>query len=106
MEEATRKQTAKKTYSWELVTYEKQGKLFVEWRTNAPFRAQKDRIVVFEKGFPRDAGGHSKAWTWADANKSPWNTDLPFGAEWYVARIAEAAPDGPYVYVEQIITKG
>ncbi|MEM6719760.1 MAG: hypothetical protein AAF611_10615 [Bacteroidota bacterium] len=103
--DATSEQTAKKSYEWSMETYERQGNLFIEWSTNAPFRAQQDRIVVFENGFPRNAGDSSRAWTWADSKNSPWNSGLTYGANWYCARIAQAEPNGPYVYVEQIITK-
>ncbi|QHI38326.1 hypothetical protein IMCC3317_37170 [Kordia antarctica] len=105
MEKATQHQTATKSYEWKLTTFERQGNLFVEWSTNAPFRAQKDKIEVYEKGWPSNPDSNSKAWTWADAKNSPWNTGLTYGADWYCARIAQSAPDGPYVYVEQIITK-
>jgi hypothetical protein len=108
MEKATAHQTDSKTYTWKLTTFEKQGNLFLEWSTDAPFRAQQDRIVVFENGFPRDAGASSRAWTWANSNspKGGWNSGLNYGDDWYCARIAQAAPNGPYVYMEQIVTKG
>lgn len=108
MEKATNKQTVDQSYNWKLTTYEKQGNLFIEWDTSADFRAQQDRIVVFQNGFPSDAGGSSKAWTWANSTSPAggWNTGLTYGDDWYCARIAEKAPNGGYVYVEQIITKG
>ena len=106
MEKATQHQTDEKSYTWKLTTYEKQGNLFIEWSTDAPFRAQQDRIVVFKNGFPTDAGGSSEKWEWADASNSPWDTGLTHGDDWYCARIAQAAPNGPYVYMEQIVTKG
>lgn len=106
MEKATQHQTVKKSYEWALTTFERQGNLWLEWSTTAPFRAQQDRIVVFADGFPSDAGSSSKAWTWADSDKSPWDSGLTYGADWYCARIAEAAPNGPYKYVEQITTTG
>ncbi len=108
MEKVTQQQTDKKSYEWTLTTFEKQGNLWLEWSTNAPFRAQQDRIVVFADGFPADAGGSSKAWTWANSNSPSggWDSGLTYGADWYCARIAEAAPNGPYQYVEKITTKG
>lgn len=106
MEKATRHETAEKTYSWKLTTFEKQGNLWLEWTTNAPFRAQQDLIKVYKNGFPRDPNASSAAWNYADKDKTPWDTGLRYGADWYCARIAQAAPNGPYVYMEQIITKG
>ncbi|WP_430410093.1 hypothetical protein [Kordia sp.] len=107
-EKISRRQAAKKTYSWELVTFEKQGKLWLEWRTDAPFRAQKDKIEVYKGKWPHNPDSEATAWTWAESN-SPvggWNSGIEFGSDWYCARIAQKAPDGPYVYMEQIITKG
>jgi hypothetical protein len=98
-------QTVTKAFEWKFTTFERQGNLWVEWSTNAPFRAQKDKIEVYEKGWPHNPDSNAKAWTWADPNKSPWNSGLTYGEGWYCARIAQSAPDGPYVYVEQIITK-
>jgi len=106
MEKSTKHQTAEKSYTWVLTTFERQGNLWLNWQTNAPFRAQQDRIVVFKNGFPRDAGGNSEKWKYADAKNSPWDTGLNYGADWYCARIAQAAPNGAYQYVEQIVTKG
>ena len=65
MEKATRHETAEKTYSWKLTTFEKQGNLWLEWTTNAPFRAQQDLIKVYKNGFPRDPNASSAAWNYA-----------------------------------------
>lgn len=105
-EKATSHQTVTKTFNWTITTFERRGKLWIEWSTDAPFRAQKDKIEVYEKGWPSNPDSNAKAWTWADTKNSPWNSGLDYGADWYCARIAQSAPDGPYVYVEQIITQG
>ena len=98
-------QTDSRTFTWHLKAYEKQGNLWLEWSTNAPFRAQQDKIEVYSNGWPSNPDSNSKAWTWADKDKSPWDTGLRWGSGWYCARIAQAPKNGPYVFVEQIITQ-
>lgn len=104
-EVAAAMQTVTKKFEWTLSAFEKQGNLWLQWSTNAPFRAQQDKIEVYANGWPSNPDSNAKAWTWADAKNSPWDSGLRWGSDWYCARIAQSAPNGPYVYVEQIITK-
>jgi hypothetical protein len=48
MEKVTNHQTDEKTYSWKLTTFKHRNNLWVKWVTNAPFRAQKDKIQVYD----------------------------------------------------------
>ncbi|MDE5421752.1 hypothetical protein L3073_05995 [Ancylomarina sp. DW003] len=95
--------TQTRTFSWTLTAYENRGNLWLKWETTAPFRAQQDKIEVYEKGWPSNPDSNSKAWTWADSKKSPWDTGLRWGSNWHCARIAQSAPNGPYVFVEKFI---
>ncbi len=103
--EMVNSQSTKATFSWYLTAFQREGNLWLEWSTDAPFRAQKDKIEVYSGGWPSNPDSDSRKWTWADPDNSPWNSGLPWGSDWYCARIAQSAPDGPYVYVQQIITK-
>jgi hypothetical protein len=103
--EITNKRAVSNEYTWTLSSFEKQGKLWLEWSTDAPFRAQQDQIHVYADGFPDKLDIPEKAWTWADQQHSPWNTGLTAGSDWYCARIAQAAPNGPYVIVNKLITE-
>lgn len=98
-------QSATKTYSWTLTAFQKQGNLWLEWKTDAPFRAQQDKIEVYAGKWPSNPDSNSKSWTWADMGNSPWDSGLDWGSDWYCARIAQAPKNGPYVYVEKIITE-
>lgn len=90
------------TFSWNLEAYESQGNLWLKWSTNAPFRAQQGQIHVYKGGFPSDPTKDTAAWAWDD--KGNWNTGLVWGTGWNCAYIAEAAPNGPYVYFIQLTT--
>jgi hypothetical protein len=54
-----------------LSAFEKQGNLWLQWSTNAPFRAQQDKIEVYANGWPSNPDSNAKAWTWADTKNSP-----------------------------------
>lgn len=102
----TNKQTVQASYEWTLIAYESEGNLWLEWSTDAPFRAQQDQIHVYSGGWPKgDLSIPGAAWIWADQKNSPWNTGLIAGSDWYCARIAESAPNGPRVYVNKLVTK-
>jgi hypothetical protein len=93
-------------YTWNLVAYEQQGKLWLEWSTTAPFRAQQGQIMVYKgTSFPQNPQDGVETWTWDDS-QSPWNTEQAWGNDWYCAYIAQASPNGPYVYNVKLITTG
>jgi len=94
------------TFTWTLTAFQQQGNLWLKWSTDAPFRAQQGQIHVYDRTeFPSNPQDHTKEWTWDDSN-SPWNTNLPWGTDWYCAYIAQASPNGPYKYLVQLITTG
>ena len=103
---ASTPQSVTNSYDWTLSAYEHQGNLWLKWSTTAPFRAQQDKIQVYENGWPSNPDSNAKAWTWANLDNSPWDSGLLWGSGWYCARIAEAPANGPYVYVETIVTEG
>jgi hypothetical protein len=94
-------------YTWTLTAYQQQGKLWLKWNTNAPFRAQQGQISVYKgSSFPSNPQDGRKTWSWDNENGggSGWNTGEVWGSGWYVAWIAEASPNGPYKYVVQAVT--
>lgn len=98
---------ASSSYSWTLTAYQKQGNLWIKWTTTAPFRAQQGQISVYSNAsFPSNPQDNRKAWSWDDQNNHDWNTNLPWGSDWYCAWIAEKPSNGPYTYVTQLITTG
>ena len=94
------------TFSWNLEAYESQGYLWLRWNSNAPFRAQQGQIQVYKAGFPSNPTSNNAAWSWDNENNADWNTRLPWGTGWNCAYIAEASPNGPYVYFIQLTTTG
>ena len=98
---------ATSTYTWSLIAYEQHGTLWLQWSTDAPFRAQQGQISVYEStAWPANPQDTRKAWTWDDLSNTPWNTGLAWGNNWYCAYIAQASPNGPYKYNVQLITTG
>jgi hypothetical protein len=98
---------ATKSYEWTLTARQQQGALWLEWSTDAPFRAQQGQIVVYQgTTWPQNAQDDVKASTWDDSNNSPWKTGLPWGSDWYCAYIAQSPPNGPYVYNVRLFTTG
>ncbi len=95
------------TYSWTLNAFQQHGTLWLQWGTGAPFRAQQGQITVYNGTFfPSNPQSDVKSWNWDNYTNSPWNTGLPWGSDWYCAYIAQASPNGPYVYNVQLITTG
>jgi hypothetical protein len=96
---------ASATYMWDLEAFEQQGRLWLKWSTNAPFRAQQGQIHVYKaSSFPSDPTKDTEKWSWDNENKPSWDTGLPWGTNWYCAYIAEASPNGPYVYMIKLVT--
>ena len=83
------------------------GQPVPQLRTNAPFRAQQGQIHVYSKQNSLEPAGRHKKWTWdfSDISNSPWDTGLPYGSKLVLAPyIAQGPPNGPYVYLIQLIT--
>src|SRR2546429_525173 len=98
---------AQATYNWTLTAYQERGNLYLQWSTTAPFRAQQGQISVYKgSSWPSNPQDDREAWTWDDFKNTPWNTGLRWGSDWYCAYIAEASPNGPYVYNVRLITTG
>lgn len=96
---------ASATYIWDLEAYEQQGRLWLKWSTNAPFRAQQGQIHVYKgTGYPSDPTKDTEKWSWDNENTGGWNTGLAWGTGWKCAYIAEASPNGPYVYMIRLTT--
>jgi hypothetical protein len=93
---------ANATFTWTLEAYEQHGNLCLKWKTTAPFRAQQDQIHVYHDGFPPDPAVPGAFWIWAD--KDCCDTGLPWGTGWNCAYIAQAAPNGPYIYFIRLTT--
>ena len=92
-------------FNWSLEAYEEHGNLHLKWNTTAPFRAQQGWVCVYSKEeFPVNPNDNKKKWSWDNENKPAWDTGLPWGTGWYCAYIAEASPNGPYVYFMKLIT--
>jgi hypothetical protein len=98
---------AHQEFSWTIVAKEKRGKLVLHCDTDAPFRAQRGQICVYKGSeWPSNPEEDREAWGW-DNEKTPlWETGLPWGQDWYCAWTAQASPDGPYVYIVQLVTTG
>lgn len=88
------------SYKWTVNLYEYQGKCFLSWNTDAPFRAQQGKVCLYAGKFPKDPTS-AVAWTWDDADKNPFDTGKLWGTGWCAAYIAQASPNGPYVYFAQ-----
>lgn len=100
---------ADRSYTWTLTAFQRQGNLWLSWKTTAPFRAQQGQISVYNgTSFPSNPQDNRKHWSWDNENGggSGWNTELPWGSDWYCAWIAEKSPNGPYTYAVQLITTG
>lgn len=94
------------TFTWTLSAFEQQGKLCLDWGTNAPFRAQQGQVIVYNgTSFPENPQENVNQWAW-DNNPHPWNTGLTWGSDWYCAYIAQESPNGPYTYFVTLITTG
>jgi hypothetical protein len=95
-----------RTYEWMLIAEERQGNLWLRWKTSAPFRAWQDQVVVYAgQRFPSDPNSDKKEWRWADQQPAGgWDTTLRSGSDWYCAWIAQSN-QGNYVYVVQLVTK-
>ena len=94
-------------YKWNLIAFERHGKLWLEWSTNAPFRAQQGQISVYSgTSFPSNPQDGRQAWNWDNYSNSPWNTELSWGADWFCSYIAQGSPNGPYEYNIKLVTKG
>lgn len=92
-------------YTWDLIAFEQQGNLWLKWSTNSPFRAQQGQIHVYKgTSFPSDPTKDTAAWSWDNEHQPSWNTGLKWGTGWRCAYIAEASPNGPYVYFIQMVT--
>ena len=98
---------AEASFKWELEAYENHGNLHLRWKTNSTFRAQQGQIRVYKgDSFPNDPVADSAEWSWDDQNGggSGWDTRLKWGTGWHCAYIAQASPNGPYVYFLRLIT--
>ena len=88
-------------FQWTVKLFENLGMCWLQWSTNAPFRAQQGRVCLYAGSFPSDPTA-AVAWTWDDINQpNPFNTGKPWGSGWCAAYIAQASPNGPYVYFVQ-----
>lgn len=98
---------AASTFQWALRAFQQHGNLWIEWSTTAPFRAQQGQISVY-KGttFPPNPQNDRVAWSWDNEHKPLWDTGQRWGSDWCIAWIAQASPNGPYVYVTSLITAG
>lgn len=93
--------TGSGTYTWNLKLYEYQGLCYIDWTTNSPFRAQQGQVGLYS-GAPPSNPQQFVVWSWDDINQpNPFNTGKPWGAGWSAGWIAQASPNGPYVYVLQ-----
>jgi hypothetical protein len=88
---------AQASFQWSLKLYEHQGRCFLAWNTNSPFRAQQGQVVLYSNGFPQNPSEGIIAWTW-DSNPMPFDTGHIWGSGWCAAYVALASPNGPYVY--------
>lgn len=96
---------ANASFEWNLEAYQNQGNLWLRWSTNSPFRAQQGQIHVYSgQSFPSNPQDDTKKWSWDNENNQNWNTGLPWGTGWHCSYIAEASPNGPYVYFIQLVT--
>ncbi|MFY9826922.1 MAG: hypothetical protein WAM82_36550 [Thermoanaerobaculia bacterium] len=88
------------TYTWTVELFERQGKCWLGWSTNAPFRAQQGQIRFYADSFPSNPEERIVAWTWDDdvTWPNPFNTGKPWGSGWCAAWVAQKKPNGPYVY--------
>ncbi|HEX5727604.1 MAG TPA: hypothetical protein VFX98_19180 [Longimicrobiaceae bacterium] len=98
---------ASRSFTWNLTAFQRQGNLWLQWSTDAPFRAQQGQIHIYSgTSFPSNPQDDTKAWTWDNYNNSPWDSGQRWGSDWYCAYIAEKSPNGPYAYVIQLVTQG
>jgi hypothetical protein len=95
------------SFTWQLTAYELHGNLWLKWNTTAPFGAQQGQIEVYSgTSFPSSPQTNAVAGQWDNIDGSGWDTGQSWGTGWCCAWIAEASPNGPYVYVTQLITDG
>jgi hypothetical protein len=90
-----------RTFNWTVKLFERQGRCWLAWSTDAPFRAQQGRVCLYANSFPSDPT-NAVSWTWDDVGQpNPFNTGQLWGSGWCAAYIAQASPNGPYVYFLQ-----
>jgi LmbE family N-acetylglucosaminyl deacetylase len=90
---------AETTYKWTLELYgSPDHRAMIKWSTDAPFRAQQGKVCLYDGKFPANPEDNVVAWAWDDKDKNPFNTGQRWGAGWCAAYIAQAGPNGPYVY--------
>ncbi|HEY9421745.1 MAG TPA: hypothetical protein VIW92_10045 [Thermoanaerobaculia bacterium] len=89
------------SFNWTVELFEQQGNCWLRWSTTAPFRAQQGKVCLYANSFPSDPT-QAVAVTWDDVNQpNPFNTGQTWGSGWCAAYIAQASPNGPYVYFVQ-----
>lgn len=89
------------TFTWTVKLFEQRGMCWLQWNTSAPFRAQQGKVCLYPGTFPSDPT-QCTFWTWDDIDQTnPVNTNQTWGAGWCAAYIAQASPNGPYVYFVQ-----
>lgn len=88
------------SFQWSITLFEQRGTCWIGW-TQGPFRAQQGRVCLYPGSFPSDPT-QATSWSWDDVNQpNPYDTGQPWGAGWCAAYIAQASPNGPYVYFLQ-----
>jgi hypothetical protein len=92
------------TFTWQLTAFEYHGNLWLKWNTTAPFRAQQGQIHIYSGDFPSNPTDNTVAWQWDNDSNNGWDTGQRWGIGWSCAWIAQASPNGPYVYVDQVVT--
>ncbi|MGG8495751.1 hypothetical protein ACQY1Q_05000 [Tenacibaculum sp. TC6] len=101
----TVKQSVTARFEWKLKAFKKNGNLWLEWSTNAPFNNSKDKIEVYQNEWPSNPNSSAISWTYAN-QAVPWDTGLAWIPNLLCARITPSGPNEAYVYLEQLITAG
>src|SRR5690349_3024955 len=77
-------------FQWTIKLFENQGMCWIQWSTNAPFRAQQGKVCLYAGSFPSDPTHSVVAWSWDSTDHpNPFNTGKPWGSGWCAAYIAQ-----------------
>jgi hypothetical protein len=92
-------------FEWSLQAFERQGRLWLKWYSNSPFRDQEGQLFVYNgQGFPSaPANRDLAAWRW-DSPDGEWDTGLIWGTGWHCARGAQSPYNSQYVSFCRVIT--
>ena len=94
----------------ELEAKNEQGLLVLSWNRDTEFRLMHGKVVIYNgEGFPQNPDHNIREFKYDDVLENPWNTNLPYGPGYYIARTAQGlkpnSPDHEYHRIVDLVTE-